>query len=277
MRTILFRDDDTSFFTSPQRLQAVYAPLWAAGAPVCLAVIPAVAADTRVYWTAGNPHDPAIPPAYRGQQRRYPILDNPELCVFLNELAAAGLVEICLHGWAHSFFEFISQDRAYIAEMLDRGMALLERAFPAAPIRTFIPPYDRISPTALRELLRRGFHISTMSHNLAPLPELPQLAGFAAGAMNRRQQLFVCDDYLFSYQRDPAESLRRARMALAENALTIVSSHYWMFFHPWREQPNPRAIAAWNAFVGEALALPDSRITSFSAYAAQSHRSASQG
>ena len=40
MPTIIFRDDDASYFTEPRRLEALYGRLWAASHPVCLAVIP---------------------------------------------------------------------------------------------------------------------------------------------------------------------------------------------------------------------------------------------
>ena len=267
MRAIIFRDDDTSYFTAPERLQAVYGRVWAAGLPVCLAVIPRVYADTRVYWTAGNPHDPGIPPEYRGATRNFAVSDNRALCDFLNEKAAAGLVEICLHGYSHTFFEFISHDRSLIRRKLEQGMDLLQRAFPAADIKTFIPPYDRLSPVALEELIAAGFHISTMSHNLAPLPALPQISGFRAGRINQRQLLYVCDDYLFSCQRDPAESLRLARAALAEEDLIIVCNHYWMFFHPWKPQPNAADISAWQSLLDGILEADDYEIASFAGYA----------
>ena len=255
----------------PQRLETVYGRVWEAGAPVCLAVIPDVFADTRVYWSDGNPHDPGIPPAYRGRSACYSVLDNRELCSTLNDLAREDLVEICLHGYTHTFFEFITHDRALIGRKLDEGKALLERAFPAADIKTFIAPYDRLSPVALEELIARGFHISTMSPNLAPLPELPQVTGFGAGTIGTGQMLYVCDDYLFSYKRDPAESLRLARWALAENDLTIISNHYWMFFHPWRTQPNPADFGAWNALLDDVLGGAF-EVTTFSGYSADKRR-----
>ncbi len=267
MPTIIIRDDDTSYFTAPQRLEAIYGRLWSAGHPVCLAVIPAVFADTRVYWTDGNPHDPGIPPAYRGRAEDFSILDNRALCAYLNEKAAAGLVEICQHGYTHTFYEFITHDRALIRRQLEEGRALLQRAFPAADIKTFIPPYDRISPAALEALIQGGFHISTMSLNLAPLPALPQIAGFAVARIRDGGMLFVCDDYLFSHKRAPAESLSLARAALTRRDLAIVGNHYWMFYHPWRPRPNPADFAAWNAFLDDALS-GGHEITTFSAYAA---------
>ena len=265
MPKIIFRDDDTSYFTTPQRLQAIYGRVWEAGLPVCLAVIPWVFGDTRVYWTDGNPHDPGIPPEHRGEFRNFAVSDNAELCAFLNDKVADGLVEICLHGYTHTFYEFITHDRSVIRQKLDDGMAVLARAFPAASIKTFIPPYDRISPVALSELIDRGFKISTQSLNLAPLPQLPQIKGFAAGTIKSGQALYVCDDYLFSRQRDPAESLQLARAALAENDLTIICNHYWMFFHPWRAEPNPPDIAAWNELLDDVLDKSRFEVTTFTA------------
>ena len=264
MRRIIFRDDDTSFFTQPRHLEALYGRLWSAGLPVCLAVIPQIRGDTRVYWTRGNHHDPAIPPAFRGRGEGFSIGDNRELCAFLDELARSGLVEICLHGLTHSFFEFTSHDSWRVGEMLDAALAIVNDAIPSAPVKTFIAPYDRLSPAAMRRLIELGFHIATQSWNLAPLPELPQIAGHAAARLNAGQSLFVCDDYVFTHRSDPAQSLARARQLLSENELTIISNHYWMFFHPWREQANAADMAAWNALVDDVLGGDAFDIVTFS-------------
>ncbi len=269
MPSIIIRDDDTSYFTSPRHLERLYGRLWAAGLPVCIAAIPRIFADARVYWSAGNPHDPSIPPGYQGKSRNYALQDNQELCAFLNQLAGAGLVELCMHGCAHTFHEFISHDRAVIANKLQTGAETLRRAIPAARVTTFVPPYDRISPIALEALAAAGYHICTMSHNLAPLPAWPQIRGFAAQRIADGRALFVCDDYIFTHKRAPAESLKMARAALARNKLTIVCNHYWMFSHPWRAQPNPADMTAWNALLDELLAADDCELTTFSAYAAR--------
>ena len=112
-----------------------------------------------------------------------------------------------------------------------------------------------------------AYHICTQSLNLAPLPELPPLTGFGARSINERQMLYVCDDYLLNYQRDPAESLRLARAALAQNDLTIISNHYWTFYHPWRPEPNRPDIAAWNSLLDTIMDAEDCEITSFGALA----------
>jgi len=263
MPKIIFRDDDTSYFAEPRLLEAIYGRLWDAGLPVCLAVVPKVYGDIRVYWTDGNPHDSSIPPEHRGKDVHFSVLDNPELCQFLNDKVAAGLVEICLHGYSHIFYEFITHQRSVIRHKLERGLTILKRAFPAATIQTFIAPYDRLSPIALSELIQAGFHISTQSVNLAAMPSLPQLAGHQAAAINPRQTLYICDEYLFSHRANPAESLQRARTALAHNELTIVCNHYWMFFHPWRATPNPEAIAHWNSLLDDVLESGNFEITTF--------------
>lgn len=267
MPTVIIRDDDTSFFTSPWHLERIYGRLWAAGLPICIAVVPQVFADARVYWSDGNPHDPSIPPGFQGISRHYALADNRELCAFLNQLAGAGLVEICLHGHSHTFHEFITHDSALIHSKLEAGADMLRRAIPAALVETFVPPYDRISPIALEALVAAGYHICTRSHNLAPLPTWPQIRGFAAERIADRRTLFVCDDYIFTHKRAPAESLHMARSALACNELAIICNHYWMFSHPWRAQPNPADMAAWNALLDELLAADDCELSTFSEYA----------
>ena len=126
-------------------------------------------------------------------------------------------------------------------------MDMLRRAIPAARVKTFVPPYDRVSPVALETLRAQGFHICTQSRNLAPMSGWTQLKGFAAGSLGKGQTLYVCDDYLFTHKREPAENLRLARAALREHELLIVCNHYWMFDYPWRSQPNREFMAAWDA------------------------------
>ena len=265
MRLVIFRDDDISFFTDPKRLEAIYGRLWSARLPVCLALIPRVRGDARVYWTRGNPYDPAIPPAYRGRDEAFSLSDNADLCAFLDDLAQRGLVEICLHGYEHSFFEFTTHDRYRIRDMLDAGMAILKDAIPSATVRSFIAPYDRLSPVALKELIERGFHIVTQSWNLSPRPDLPQIAGHASARIAGDQTLFICDEYLFTHKTDPSVSLRRARQLLSSQRLTIISNHHWMFTWPAPGKPCAAARAAWHALLDEALGCQDIAVATFSA------------
>jgi hypothetical protein len=103
MNKVIVRDDDISFFTSPDLLERVYGRLWSRHKPVCLSVIPAQNSNVRIDYRPGKPFDPSIPPGYRGQDHDHTILNNRELCAYLNEKARQGLVEICLHGYSHSY------------------------------------------------------------------------------------------------------------------------------------------------------------------------------
>ena len=254
MRKIIFRDDDTSYFTRPDQLETIYGRIWEAGHPVCLAVIPAQWGDIRVYWRDGNPFDPSVPPQYRGNEYPFSVYNNRELCEFLCEKIDAGLVEICLHGYSHRFYEYITHDRLAIQEMLDLGMATLTQAFPKARINTFIAPYDRISPTAIKEIINNhGMNLSTMSTNILAMTDLPWIKGHDVAALNGSQRLYVCDEYFYTHRDDPSESLDRARKSLQENNLTIITNHYWMFYYDWEKKPNPTMMESWNSLLDEIL------------------------
>lgn len=265
MRKIIFRDDDTSYFTQPEHLDAIYGRIWDAGLPVCLAVIPNVYGDIRVYWSEGNPFDPGIPPQYRGQNKHFSILDNPQLCEFLIKKAQAGLVEICLHGYSHTFYEFTTHDTPVIQQKIEDGLAILNQAFPNIPIRTFIAPYDRLSPIALTELIKRGFNISTQSTNLAPLPYLPQLEGHEFAYINDSQKLYVCDNYFYTHRDDPHDSLMNVSKHIALYKLTTITNHYWMFFNDWEPNPNPNIMLHWDKFLDQILDDRTIQITQFDA------------
>jgi hypothetical protein len=263
MRSIIVRDDDTSYFTRVEQLEAIYGRIWDAGYSVFLSVIPAQYGDIRVYWREGNPFDPGVPPQYRGQNHKYSILDNPELCQFLREKSEKGLVEIGLHGYNHTFYEFTTHDIDIIRYKLNLGMEILETAFPNIPIRTFISPYDRISPLALTEILERGLNICNHSTNLPPLPHLPQITGHNMAQLKPQQRLYTCDEYLFTHQIDPIESLQNARDRLADNELVIIANHYWMFYHDWQDRANPDIMDSWYALLDSILADKSVQIVPF--------------
>lgn len=265
MRKIIFRDDDTSYFTRPDQLEAIYGRIWDAGHTVCLAVIPAQWGDIRVYWRDGNPFDPSIPPSYRGKEYPFSIYNNPELCEFLREKIDKNLVEICLHGYSHRFYEFITHDIHAIQEMLDLGMKTLEQAFPNATINTFIAPYDRISPTAIKEVIEtRGMSLSTMSTNLTSIPELPSIKGHDYTKLTNSQWLYVCDEYFYTHRDNPQESLEQIKSSLVQNDLTIITNHYWMFYHDWEDTPNKDMMDSWNHLLDDILSDDEVQIVSFS-------------
>ncbi|MGE0866882.1 MAG: hypothetical protein AB7P34_23500, partial [Vicinamibacterales bacterium] len=80
---VALRDDDTSYFTQPERLDAVYHDIWDR-LPVALAVVPHAAGFA----------DKAIPEQYWKAERTFPLDENPELVDRLRAHVAAGRVTV---------------------------------------------------------------------------------------------------------------------------------------------------------------------------------------
>ena len=260
-RQVIIRDDDISYFTQPERLEKIYNRLWKRGYQVCLSVIPCHRANVRVEHRKGQPYDPCIPPQYRGQDRQFSILDNPDLCEFLNEKAKQGLVKICLHGYSHNYMEFTSDDPLLIQEKLQGGLNVLNRAFPSLDIDTFIAPYDNISPIATRLVFDNGLNFCIASHNLKAIPQFQHI-----GAYEKHQiddcLLYTCDEYLFTHHEDAEICIANARERLKSYKLVIVANHYWNFYTDWNGDNQPLQ-DVWTQFVDDLLGDDSTEIVTF--------------
>ena len=263
--TIIIRDDDTSFFTPPAQLEQIYGRLWDQGMPVCIAVIPAHNANVRVNHRPNRPLDSSIPPAYRGKTQEYSVLENPELCAYLNEKARQGLVEICQHGYAHTYMEFLSEDARSLRHKLAEGRRLLQAAFPDALLKTFIAPYDRISPVGLEAVLDFGYDICTATENLISSTAMPQLEPYRSARLPNDRKLFTSDEYLFTHREDPAVCLENAHQRLQTEGLLIICNHYWIFYYDWQETVSALG-GTWQLFIDSLLSHPDRQITTFAAF-----------
>lgn len=264
MRQVIIRDDDTSFFAEPSRLEAVYSPLWEQGIPICLAVIPAQRGDVLVRHRPGLPFDRSIPPQYRGHARAFPLSDNTALCEFLNRLAQQGLVEICLHGYNHSYLEYLNPDAEAIHQKLTDGLRDLRAALPDAHIETFIAPYDRMSPTAVRMVLEAGLNLCVATTELAYVPPLNALSTYQSLQLEGGNKVFTCDEYAFTHRESPEFSLETAATRLINESLFICANHSWCFFHDWQPAARPDLLAAWQSFVAMLIRDRDSmNVTTF--------------
>jgi predicted deacetylase len=146
---VALRDDDTSFFTDPARLEAVYHDVWDR-IPVCLAVVP----------HAMGFEDRAIPESYRQSNRTYPLEENPAIVQRLRQLAAEGRVTIAQHGFTHEDFpdghEF--QAAPDLESRLARGHAYLEHLI-GTKIRVFVPPHNALSKRGLTAISSAGLNL----------------------------------------------------------------------------------------------------------------------
>ena len=143
------RDDDTSYFTEPERLEAVYHDVWDR-VPVALAVIP----------NAAGYRDKAIPTKYWDAKRAFPLEENPALVGRLRQLVAEGRVTIAQHGYTHEDFpdgpEF--QAAADVEDRVRQGRADLERVFDRR-VHVFVPPHNALSKRGLAAVRAAGLNL----------------------------------------------------------------------------------------------------------------------
>src|SRR5215470_1657138 len=143
------RDDDTSFFTSPEDLERVYGEVSRWG-PISLAVVPFHRAGTSK----------AVPDKFRGRWSVHPLHENQPLVDYLRMGVSTGRFEIMLHGYYHDEpdgrLEFASG--AHLAQRIADGRTYLEDVL-GTTIRVFVPPRNAIGQQGLRALARAGLHL----------------------------------------------------------------------------------------------------------------------
>lgn len=146
---VAIRDDDTSYFTEAERLDAVYGEVWER-VPVCLAVVPHAVGFA----------DKAIPERYWQGNRPYPLEENGALVAHLRGLIANGRVTIAQHGFTHEDFadghEF--QAAPDLESRLVRGQAYLEQVL-STRIRIFVPPHNALSKRGLQAVSAAGLNL----------------------------------------------------------------------------------------------------------------------
>jgi len=143
------RDDDTSFFTSPEQLEHAYGELTQWG-PISLAVVPFHRAGTSK----------GVPAKYRGRWSIPPLHENRSLVDFLRRGIAAGRYEAMLHGYYHDEpdrrYEFQGGDD--LVRRVTDGRKYLEDLL-GTKIRVFVPPRNGIGRDGLLAIAKEGLHL----------------------------------------------------------------------------------------------------------------------
>jgi hypothetical protein len=143
------RDDDTSYFTSPEELEAVYGEASIHG-PVSLAVVPFHRAGTSG----------CVPERLRKRGTIHPLHENHALVEYLRHGISKGRFEVMLHGCHHDepdgLPEFINRND--LLHRVSRGRKYLEDLMGTA-IRVFVPPGNTIGAAGLRVIAREGLHL----------------------------------------------------------------------------------------------------------------------
>lgn len=146
---VALRDDDTSYFTEPERLEAVYHDVWDR-LPVCLAVIP----------QAAGFRDKAIPEKYWQAGRAFPLEENPGLVERLRALIGSGRVTIAQHGFTHEDFPggYEFQAAPDLERRLEAGREYLDQTLQAR-VSIFVPPHNALSKRGLAAISAAGLNL----------------------------------------------------------------------------------------------------------------------
>jgi predicted deacetylase len=144
------RDDDTSFFTTPEQLERAYGEVTRWG-PVSLAVVPFHRAGTSK----------GVPQKFRGRWSTHALHDNRELVAYLRQGIDAGRYEVMLHGYYHDepngHWEF--QQGHDLARRVSDGRKYLEDHL-QTNVRVFVPPRNAIGRDGLLAIEREGLHLA---------------------------------------------------------------------------------------------------------------------
>jgi hypothetical protein len=143
------RDDDTSFFTSPDELELAYGEVTNHG-PVSLAIIP--------FCRAGMSR--GLPTTYRGHGSVHALHENKALVEYLRENIASGKYEAMLHGYHHDEpggqREFVTGSDLH--HKVRHGKQYLEELL-HTQIHVFVPPHNAIGRRGLEAITQVGLHL----------------------------------------------------------------------------------------------------------------------
>src|ERR1051325_5899188 len=146
------RDDDTSFFTSPEELEQAYGEISKWG-PISLAVVPFHRAGTSK----------AVPERYRGRWTVHPLHENTELVSYLRQRISDKKFEVMLHGYHHDEpegREFVCGKD--LARKVAEGRKYLEDLL-GTSVCVFVPPHNAIVSSGLKAVAKAGLHLGCVA------------------------------------------------------------------------------------------------------------------
>ena len=251
MKYLIIRDDDINFFTPQGVLERLYAKLWDNGIPITLSVIPSVLSQKK--YTLG--YNPIVPSQYTDQEHHFDVSENKPLCEYLEKKVRNTGTEICLHGFEHSLRdglkEFAVNDKSYIKQAVNDGIAILQRSFPSSKIKTFIPPFDALSREGLAVVGENSLNLSIngipshwASAQIFSWPTkfkmlIKRKRPFPSSIVfqSNRSKIFFHDGLWFSNlygryrtKRDVSLLLQNIIKPARKDVLFVIVNHYWEFF-----------------------------------------------
>lgn len=144
------RDDDTSFFTSPEDLERAYGEISRWG-PISLAIIP--------FCRAGS--SKGLPATHRMQWSIHPLHENTPLVDYLRHGIHEGRFEAMLHGYHHDEPDGVAEfaGATDLRRKVADGRRYLEEVLGTA-VRVFVPPHNAIGRQGLQAIAAEGLHLA---------------------------------------------------------------------------------------------------------------------
>jgi len=146
------RDDDISYFTTPQQIDQIYKEAWRNGFKVTLATIPKHKAT----------EDRSVPSQFRGSLQLHDLRDNVDLIEYLGNALQSGLIDIVQHGFTHEDIsgnpEFYINDGSELRMRLKEGKRILEESL-KKKVNVFSAPHGMVSKEAWKILREEGLTI----------------------------------------------------------------------------------------------------------------------
>ena len=258
LKYIIIKDDDVSYFTSPDILAILYGDILEHNY-VNFSAVPNVFAGTKLvktnayYVSEGLLYDPLIPPKYAGRDEHFDINLNDDLIKFLN----GKNIEVLQHGYAHEKINNKSECMVSDAEVAHKqavsGKRMLEEK-----IRSyngyFIPPWNAIS----REyyMANKGEYNGILTALIYPRTKnLDFLTRYYLNKLlfgknySLYDNLLIMDTYdmLMKY---PGKNNYKLSDLIAKNRFTLIQNHYYEFVDNW-DKVNNGMLSKWRTLCEE--------------------------
>jgi len=154
---MLIRDDDISYFTTPQELEKVWEK-WYGKVDILFAVTPFMV-ETKEYKIEDREFN-----CHQLGDKEFDIANNVELIDYIKELLSKGYIKIGLHGYNHRYkiendnliAEYDIKDEEILYQKSKKAKEYLEKLFDTK-IDTFVPPDNAVSREAIKALSQSGF------------------------------------------------------------------------------------------------------------------------
>ena len=239
------RDDDTSFFTSPDELEQTYGTVTKQG-PVSLAIIPFCRAGMSRW----------VPQAYRDRWSVHPLHENTALVEYLRDGIKNGRYEAMLHGYHHD--EPMNRREFLEGSDLERkirdGKQYLEEVL-GTVIRVFVPPHNAIGRKGLKAVTAAGLDLGGVAGMRHGWPWTAPASVRIWWQLRRRRQRglpgvpYVLDlsDHkeLAGNPVTPGSTLKQSLRVFDEadgvGGVFCAATHYWEFAQPTKD-PDARTV-----------------------------------